>query len=254
MKERVVKGVTHYLFEDLDEFRTKISLRHPVVKEWRHSNKGDWILTDDGQVCQVLHLGVLKKSDRKKETTFIRTIMSSYICSPSVVIKGEMKTNMHTFSTAGESPSVRKKNRKKVTDKEFLFGKYVAKGDEVVEAYMKAFPSKNENYAKSQAKLLLKTDRVKKLIREEIDKYLNEAEITPTYLLEEMRNIIDKGGSSDRDKITAITTLMKISGMMETQKTTESVTLFQGFSKEQLDAIQGSQYKKLAEVKKDSEK
>ena len=41
---------------------------------------------------------------------------------------------------------------------------------------------------------------------------------------------------------------------METQKTTESVTLFQGFSKEQLDAIQGSKYKKLAEVKKDSEK
>jgi hypothetical protein len=180
--------------------------------------------------------------------------MGSYICSPKVVITGDMKTNMHTFSTAGESPSVRKKNRKNATDKEFLFGKYVAKGDDVVEAYMKAFPSKNENYAKSQAKLLLKTDRVKNLIREEIDKYLNEAEITPNYLLEEMRDIIDKGGSSDRDKITAITTLMKISGMMDTEKTTESLTLFQGFTKEQLNAIQGSEHKKLAEVKKDSEK
>jgi len=211
-------------------------------------------LTDDGQVCQVLHLGVLKKDDRKKETTFIRTIMGSFVCSPSVVMKGDMKTNMYTFSTAGESPSVRKKNRKHTTDKEFLFGKYVAKGDDVVEAYMKAFPSKNENYAKSQAKLLLKTDRVKKLIREEIDKHLNDAEITPQYLLEEMRNIIDKGGSSDRDKITAITTLMKISGMMDTEKTTESLTLFQGFTQEQLNAIQGSQHKKLAEVKKDNEK
>jgi len=28
---------------------------------------------------------------------------------------------------------------------------------------MKAFPSKKEDYAKSQAKLLLKTDRVKKI-------------------------------------------------------------------------------------------
>jgi hypothetical protein len=69
-----------------------------------------------------------------------------------------------------------------------------------------------------------------------------------------MRDIIDKGGSSDRDKITAITTLMKISGMMDTEKTTESLTLFQGFTKEQLNAIQGSEHKKLAEVKKDSEK
>ena len=47
---------------------------------------------------------------------------------------------------------------------------------------------------------------------------------------------------------------MKISGMMETQKTTESLTLFQGFTQEQLNAIQGSQNKKLAEVKKDNEK
>jgi len=253
MKERIVKGVTHYLFESIEEFRDKY-VTLPLVRDWRHSNKGDWILTDDGQVCQVLHLGVLKKNDRKKETTFIRTIMGSFVCSPSVVMKGDMKTNMYTFSTAGESPSVRKKNRKHTTDKEFLFGKYVAKGDDVVEAYMKAFPSKNENYAKSQAKLLLKTDRVKKLIREEIDKHLNDAEITPQYLLEEMRNIIDKGGSSDRDKITAITTLMKISGMMDTEKTTESLTLFQGFTQEQLNAIQGSQHKKLAEVKKDNEK
>ena len=253
MKERIVKGVTHYLFESIEEFRDKY-VTLPLVRDWRHSNKGDWILTDDGQVCQVLHLGVLKKNDRKKETTFIRTIMGSFVCSPSVVMKGDMKTNMYTFSTAGESPSVRKKNRKHTTDKEFLFGKYVAKGDDVVEAYMKAFPSKNENYAKSQAKLLLKTDRVKKLIREEIDKHLNDAEITPQYLLEEMRNIIDKGGSSDRDKITAITTLMKLSGMMDTEKTTESLTLFQGFTQEQLNAIQGSQHKKLAEVKKDNEK
>ena len=253
MKERIVKGVTHYLFESIEEFRDKY-VTLPLVRDWRHSNKEDWVLTDDGQVCQVLHLGVLKKEDRKKETTFIRTIMGSFVCSPSVVMKGDMKTNMYTFSTAGESPSVRKKNRKHTTDKEFLFGKYVAKGDDVVEAYMKAFPSKNENYAKSQAKLLLKTDRVKKLIREEIDKHLNDAEITPQYLLEEMRNIIDKGGSSDRDKITAITTLMKISGMMDTEKTTESLTLFQGFTQEQLNAIQGSQHKKLAEVKRDNEK
>ena len=119
---------------------------------------------------------------------------------------------------------------------------------------MKAFPSKNENYAANQANLLLKTDRIKSLVREEINKYLDEAEITPRYLLEEMRDIIDKQESNDRDKITAITTLMKISGMMDTEKKSESVTLFQGFTKEQLNAIQKPEVKKLAEVKRDTEK
>ena len=117
---------------------------------------------------------------------------------------------------------------------------------------MKAFPSKKETYAASQAKLLLKTDRVKNLIREEIDKVLNEAEITPLYLLEEMRDIIDKDGTTDRDKLSALNTLMKISGMMDTEKKTESLTVFQGFTKEQLNAIQGTEVKKLQEATKDS--
>ena len=102
--------------------------------------------------------------------------------------------------------------------------------------------------------MLLKTDRIKNLVREEINKYLNEAEITPKYLLEEMRDIIDKSESTDRDKITALTTLMKISGMMDTEKKSESLTVFQGFTKEQLNAIQKPEDKKLLEVKKDIEK
>ena len=253
METRLVNGVKHCLFDDVAEFRDS----HPdisLVEDWRHSNKNDWILTDDERVCQVLHLGVMKKSDRKKETTFIRTIIGSFVCSPNVKLEGPMRTNMHTFSKDGKSPSVRRKERKTATNSEFLFAKYVAKGDEVVEAYMKAFPSNNEKYAERESKLLLKTERMRSLIREEIDKHLSEAEITPRYLLEEMRDIIDKAESSDRDKLSALNTLMKVSGMMDTEKKTESVTLFQGFTKEQLNAIQEPEVKKLAEIKRDSKK
>ena len=253
MKTRVVKGVTHYLYDNESEFR-ETHKNVSLVSDWRHSNKGNWILTDEGQVCQVLHLGVMKKSDRKKETTFIRTIIGSFVCSANVKLEGPMKTNMHTFSKDGKSPSVRRKERKTATNSEFLFAKYVAKGDDVVDAYMQAFPSNNEKYAERESKLLLKTERMRSLIREEIDKHLSEAEITPRYLLEEMRDIIDKAESSDRDKLSALNTLMKVSGMMDTEKKTESVTLFQGFTKEQLNAIQEPEVKKLAEIKRDSKK
>jgi hypothetical protein len=161
---------------------------------------------------------------------------------------------MHTFAKDGESPTVRRKKRKKANEKEFLFASYVAKGDDVVKAYMNAFPSNNEQYSEQQAKMLLKTKRVQNLIREEIDKHLQEAEITPKYLLEEMRNIIDKPDSSDRDRLSALSTLIKISGMLDTNKTTETVALFQGFSKEQLNAIQESKYEKLSEGSKITEK
>ncbi len=53
MRERIVKGITHYLYDDVDEFR-KYHESVSLVTDWRHSNKGDWVLADDGQVCQVL--------------------------------------------------------------------------------------------------------------------------------------------------------------------------------------------------------
>ena len=252
MKTRIVKSITHHLYDNIDEFR-EYQPNVSLVEDWRHSNKGDWVLCDDGQVCQVLHLGVLKRKGTNTNT-FIRTVIGSFVCSDSVKMDGNMRTNMHTFAKDGESPTVRRKKRKKANEKEFLFASYVAKGDDVVKAYMNAFPSNNEKYSEQQAKMLLKTERVQNLIREEIDKHLQEAEITPKYLLEEMRNIIDKPDSSDRDRLSALNTLIKITGMLDTSKTTETVALFQGFSKEQLDAIQESKYEKISESNKITEK
>ena len=76
---------------------------------------------------------------------------------------------------------------------------------------------------------------------------------TPLYLLEQMRSIVDNGDSQDRDKIQAIKTLMQISGMMDTDKRTESVAVFQGFTKEQLDAIGSGKVKQLASAEKEVE-
>ena len=68
-----------------------------------------------------------------------------------------------------------------------------------------------------------------------------------------MKEVIDKEEAQDKDKIQAIKTLMQISGMMETEKKTESLTLFQGFTKEQLDVIQGGNSKKLIEASREVE-
>lgn len=117
MKTRVVKGITHNLYESEVEFRES----HPnvsLVMDWRHSNKGDWVLTDDGKVCQVLHLGILNK-ESNKPSSFIRTIIGSFICVDSVKMQGKMRTNMHTFAKDGESPTVRRKKRKKANEKSF---------------------------------------------------------------------------------------------------------------------------------------
>ena len=154
---------------------------------------------------------------------------------------------------ANKSAYRHKIEKKETTQREFLFAQFVAKGENIVDAFLKAYPTDNRRYAEGQAKILLKAKRIQKLIRDEIDKVLVDADITPLYLLEQMRGIVDSGDSQDRDKIQAIKTLMQISGMMDTEKRTESVAVFQGFTKEQLDAIGSGKVKQLAAAEKEVE-
>ena len=91
------------------------------------------------------------------------------------------------------------------------------------------------------------------MIREEIDKVMNEADITPLYILNKMKDIIESIDAKDSDKVSLLKELVTISGMKDTEKRSESVTVFQGFTKDQLAAIGGNDTKKLAEGYREAE-
>ena len=83
---------------------------------------------------------------------------------------------------------------------------------------------------------------------------MNEAEITPLYLLEKMKEIIDKPDAKDSDKVNVLKELIDVAGMKDKNTRQESITLFQGFSQEQLDAIGKHDTKKIAGAKREIEK
>ena len=253
MKSRTIKNVDHLLFDNEDEFNKHMP-NTPIITDWRKGNEGDWVLSDDGQICQVLKRGGLKNGwSENIYNYYVRTIIGSFVCRKNIKMEGDMRKNIYTFGASDKTPYKIVKNRKKPTNKEFLFAKYVAKGEDTVEAFLKAFPAKSKEYAKSESKLLMSTKRIQGLIREEIEKVMNEAEITPLYILEKMKDIIESDVSRDSDKVSLLKELVSIAGMKDTEKKSESVTVFQGFSPEQLDAISGNNVKKIASAKKEIE-
>jgi len=254
MLVRKIKNVEHRVYDDENEFRQYCPDEN-IILNWRDGTKGSWVKTDDDKICQVLKRGKLKISQSKGVYNYyVRTAIGSFVCRDTMKMEGGLRKNMYTFGDSDVTLYQQKKHRKKATRREFLFAKFVAQGDGIAEAFIKAFPTNNEEYADYQGKILLSTERIKNLIREEVDKVLHEAEITPLYLLEQMKKIVDAKKSQDKDKIQAIKALMQISGMMDTEKRTESLTLFQGFTKEQLDAIQGGDSKKLIEASREVKK
>ena len=250
MKKRRIKKTEYVLYDNEPEFR-EYNPKTEIVPDWRTGQEGDWILSDDGQVCQVLRRKQAKQ--KYKSVEYIRTIIGTFICRPEVEMKGEMRKNIYTFSPGGNYAYEQIKDRKNPTRREFLFAKYVATGENIVDAFKSAYPTNNDEYADRQSKLLLSTERVRSLIREEIDKVLNEAEITPLYILEKMKDIIENPHARDGDKVNLLKELVTVAGMKDTEKRSESVTVFQGFTKEQLSAIEGKEVKKLAKASREIE-
>ena len=88
------------------------------------------------------------------------------------------------------------------------------------------------------------------MVTEEIEVILSDIGASKQYLLEMAKSVIDNIDGKDGDKLRAIELLMKIAGMFPNEKKTESLTVFQGFSEEQLKRISSDNIKVIGHAEK----
>lgn len=235
MYTRTIKGQEYKLYDNEKEFRKN----HPktnVHDNWRTAKTGQWIKSDDGKITKVIKRGSI--SSNKKTVDYIRTVLGMANCKRTAFYGGEPVSDIWRF---GKTGWYKESLNGKLSAKKRIFAKYVASGLKPIDAYMKAYPDCGSvEYANRRVSVLLKSEKVRNLIDKEIETILNDTGITKTYLLEQTKEIVDKGDSRDSDKLRALETLMKISGMLSTEKKTESLALiqeFSGFSQEKLNAF-----------------
>ena len=244
MHSKLVKRKLEYVYDNKDEFFDNHD--DELVDDWRESHTGDWILTDDGQVCKVLHRGVFENGNE-----YIRTILGSYPIRDSIQITGGIADDIYRFTKKPTQARHKRKNEKSPNSREIIFAKYVANGMPPEQAYLRIYKTNDSKYSKNASASLLKTKRVKKLISEETKKILGEVGIDEEYLLLKTKDIIDNYDARDSDKLRALEMMMKIAGMFPNDKKTESLTVFQGYTKEQLQQLDGSNVKAIGHAEKD---
>ncbi len=234
---RTIKGVKHYAYESEEEFR-KAHPDTPLITDWKQAEEGDWCVSDDGKIVQILKKGSFAYKKNKK-TPYTRTIIGMFSLKSKLPFKGSVKDEMYRFA---------KQSTHKLTTTGYLtfakenFAKYVAHGMDPVKAYQKAFPKTTSlDHAERRSTLLLKNKTVRQAVDKEIENLMSEVGITKRYLLETTKDVIDKIDVRDNDKLRAIETLMKISGLLSTEKKVDSVALiqeFSGFTREKLQAFE----------------
>ena len=232
MYVKTISGVDYHLYDNEEEFR-KHHQKEELRENWRDAEEGEWALSDDGQVFTILKRAVMFSNQYNKETNYIRTLLGTAFVVENAKLEGEPPKDIYTFT--------RRKNSKYITAREKLFAKMVAMGRDATDAYLTVYKTKNRRYALTRSKILLRQKRIRTLINKEVEELMDDLGITKTYLLENAKSVVDKADVRDGDKLRALETLMKISGLLSTEKKTDSVALIQeftGFSKDRLKAFE----------------
>ena len=232
MHVKTISGVDYHLYEDEQEFR-KHHKKEELQDDWRKAQEGEWAVSDDGQVFSVLRRAVMYSNQYKQDTDYIRTLLGTVFVVDGVKLSGEPAEDIYTFT--------KYKASKYISAREKLFAKMVAMGRDATDAYLTVYKTKNRRYAINRSRVLLRQKRIRTLINKEVEELMDDLGITKTYLLENAKLVVDKSDARDGDRLRALETLMKISGLLTTDKKSESIALIQeftGFTKDKLKAFE----------------
>ena len=246
MDIKEIKGIPHKLYDDESEF-SAFNPNETIVGGWRHGNVHDWVLTDDGYVCQILSKNKLNHPGYKKLRTMVRTVCGSFIVEQKThKMLGEfgVAENIYAFSGNNIAKKSFSKDRK-LKSREFLFARYVASGSNPFDAYRKAFPKANdERYIKEKSNFLLNKEEVRTMVKDEIKKILADEGISPEWIVAKYKDIADIS-DRDSDRLRSLEALAKMAGLFDTEKKQEQLTVFTGFTPEQMEAISGGKKAEL---------
>ena len=253
MDFKKIKGKEHRLYDNMAEFMA-FNESLAVSGDWRRGDEGDWIYTDDLHVCQVLRVFYVTVPSSGKRQKCIRTVCGSFVVGQkNLKMLGEhgVADNIYTFS--GNYDSINEVREKKVSSKKFLFAQYVAAGMDSSQAYSILYPkAKDEQYIKTAASKLLQLKKVQKMVKEEIRELLNAEGVSPEYIIRLYKDIADIS-ERDSDRLRSLDALAKMSGLFDTEKKQEQLTVWAGFTPEQLEAIKSdkTEQKVLAYAEKE---
>lgn len=196
---------------------------------WRDGEVGDWVQADDGNVIQVL------RRYNSSNMECIGTCTGTYVVSDDAEMDTVRKKDI--YSVSGKNWYDRLVSREEPTKYEVLFAQRLALGDNPTQAYLKVYKTKDEGAAKKKAAILVKQERIQKLVRQDLKDTFSKLGIDLDYLVESAKDVVD-GAKNDSDRLKALNMLWDAFGVVEKQKVTEVAGLFQGFTAGEIEQVE----------------
>ncbi len=128
-----VNKIEHTVF-DIDEVPEDLN----YLKDWRKGSIGDWVLSDDECVIQILRKGtMLKPKGKVREVFYIGTCTGTFLKDGKMKMDADKRENIYSLSGKKSSKKVLEE-RKKLTGREELFIHNLQKNMTLKDAYINA--------------------------------------------------------------------------------------------------------------------
>ena len=188
-------------------------------------------------IIQILRKGSMLRHNG--ERGYVGTCTGTFINLKSTIMDTDKRTNIYSFG-GNRTPEEIVVNRKSMTANEELFVTYISQGLSPEDAYVKAFPTNNKRYARMKAVNLIKTERIKTAVKEELKPILQELDIDERMVLENIK-IVAQTAEKDDTKLKALFKLSDIldledKGSAKVQQVTGIA--FQGLTNDMIDAAE----------------
>ena len=231
MRTFKVNGAFHNVYEINESPPVK------VMGDWRKGNIGDWVESDDGCVIQILRKGSMLR--KNSEASYIGTCTGTFIAEKNTYMDTIKRDNIYSFG-GSKTPEEVVQSRTALTVNEELFVQYISSGMSPEDAYVKAFPTNNKRYARVKSGHLVKTQRVKTAMKEELKPICDELGINETFILKGIKSEAELADKSD----TRLRAYKMLSDIMDLEDKNapkvQSATAiqFQGFSQDMLEGAE----------------
>jgi hypothetical protein len=237
MRKYYVNKISHNVYDPDDKLPDDIK----VMKDWKKSNIGDWILTDDDCVLEVLRKGEMNKAKGKnKIVEYIGTCTGTFVINNNTKIDASKRINIYSFG-GDKTPEDVVIERQNLSKNEILFVIYMSSLKmSMMDAYLKAFPTNNRNYASQKAATLVKTERIKTAMKEELKPVMEKLGLDEEWSIKKLKDAAETSEKEDvrLRAVFKICDIMDLEDKNQTKVTQVTGALFKGFTPDMIDEVE----------------
>ena len=201
MYGRKYKGNMHYVYETLDEL-TEAQGNVDIIQDWRTADLHDWVITDDGNYCQILR----KSGIKKDRIGVILTVIGSFPIHKNTLMNSELRRYMHKVTSGSGTRDKRLIHRDKIFINRLLANPTMDPATIALNTY----ETNDRSLALIKIKHVLASKEGMEMMKKATTGALSTAGVTLVDVIKAVHSVTKDIDSTPKDKLVAAEKLLKL--------------------------------------------